>query len=93
MGDVFPLIQECFAGSPPEPTETDSLSLRLVVEGDEESGAVVTESEVQGLDARRQDLAACVSESLYAARFEPPARAGSLTLELSFNPRHPPEGD
>jgi hypothetical protein len=92
MHEVLPMIKDCYAGDMPQSGEgADNLSLRFVVEGDAQSGGVVTNSEVLGLDAKQKNLATCVTETVYAAKFDPPAQGNPMTVEMSFNPRHLPE--
>jgi RNA polymerase sigma factor (sigma-70 family) len=87
MKGLLPMIVECYKQArETTPTLAGKLVVHFTIEGDPDTGGVVTESSIDPEESEIHDpgLAECVEETMFALEIDPPANGGTVKVTYPF---------
>ncbi len=87
MKGLLPMIVDCYKQArETTPTLAGKLVVHFTIEGDPDTGGVVTESSIDPEQSEILDpgLAECVEETMFALEIDPPANGGTVQVTYPF---------
>ena len=87
MKGLLPMIVDCYKQArETTPTLAGKLVVHFTIEGDPDTGGVVTESSIDPEQSEIHDpgLAECVEETMFALEIDPPANGGTVNVTYPF---------
>jgi RNA polymerase sigma factor (sigma-70 family) len=87
MVSLLPMIVDCYKQArATTPTLAGKLVVHFTIEGDPDTGGVVTESSIDPEQSEIHDpgLAECVEETMFALEIDPPANGGTVKVTYPF---------
>jgi len=85
--EIVPLIKECYElALDQKPSLAGKLTVRFTLAGEPEIGGIVESSEIDTESSTISDpgMSECISETMYALEFEPPANGGQVEVRYPF---------
>jgi hypothetical protein len=87
MKGLLPMVVDCYnQARETTPTLAGKLVVHFTIEGDPDTGGVVTESTIDPAESEIHDpgLAECVEETMFALEIDPPANGGTVKVTYPF---------